>query len=62
MSLYTLNNITPLKDISSSLLKQVALATNIAEKSDFNSSKRLGATLGIKGILFHASNSHRTRI
>jgi len=62
MSLYTLNNIIPLKDISSSLLKKVSLATNIAEKSDFNSSKRLGATLGIKGIVFHASNNHRTRV
>ena len=52
MSFYTLTNTISLQNVSSKTMKRIALAANIAEESDFDSSKRLGATLQYKGTCF----------
>lgn len=52
MSLYTTTKIIPFEDISKKILKRISNIANIAEQSDFEASKRLGACLEIKGSCF----------
>ena len=49
MSFYNLTNITPLDKITSKDYKALQIAIVQAEKSNFDSSRRLGACLVFKG-------------
>lgn len=46
---YTLHSITPLSDLRSKDWKYLNMAANMAEKSSFKSSHRLGACIEGKG-------------
>lgn len=50
--MYKLYKITPIAELHSKDLKGITMACNIAEKSPFASSKRLGAYLKGKGSCF----------
>ena len=62
MALYNTIKTIPIEDISKKVFKKISDTANIAESSDFKSSKRLGACLEIKGQFFYGPNLHRTRI
>lgn len=55
MTFYTLVNTTPFYELSQKLLKQISRTAIAAEESDFDSSKRLGASLQYKGTYFLCS-------
>lgn len=61
MSLYNIVKIIPFNELSNKILKRLSNAAVVAEKSDFNSSKRLGASLQYKRAYFLQSNNHRRR-
>jgi cytidine deaminase len=61
MSLYKIVNTFPIEKISKKILKIISNTANVAERSDFDSSKRLGACLEIKRQIFYGHNLHRTR-
>lgn len=52
MSLYTIIKVIPFENLTGKILKQVSMAAKVAEESDFDSSKRLGASLEYKGSYF----------
>lgn len=61
--MYQLKNIKPINKLSKKNLKMLEMAVSEAEKSDFKSSKRLGASINYKNKIFiNGYNSHRTRI
>lgn len=62
MSLYNLVNIISFDKLTNKRLKYISMAANIAENSDFEASKRLGAFLEYKGSHFLCPNNHRTRV
>jgi len=62
MSYYNIVKIIPFDKLPCKILKQVSMAATTAEESDFESSKRLGASLQYKGIYFYGNNSHRNRV
>lgn len=62
MYFYNVVSTIPFDKVSNKILKQVSMAATIAEESDFDSSKRLGASLEYKGYYFYGSNSHRNRV
>jgi hypothetical protein len=62
MSLYNLVNIISVDNLTTKRLKYISLAANIAENSDFEASKRLGAFLEYKGSHYLCCNNHRTRV
>lgn len=56
MSYYKLVDITPINRVPNKKSRYLSLAVDIAETSNFTSSKKLGAIFEINGKIFEASN------
>ena len=52
INMYSLYKITPISDLSKKDIYPINLAISVAEKSQFDSTKRLGACLQGKGQCF----------